>query len=195
MTPRPSALNARARLASILTGQRVRDAATLAACQDLIDTWTLAALDPATFGLLVNAQAACRASITASANVLTDPELPFSLCRVGQSIQVPGAGAAGAVLSTTIEAITDAGSITLADAASTTVAATLTSAGGLAVWGDAPGALTSPTALPQTDGGSVQPGGFLFNGTVYDVVPLTVLVCNEADVQSTRVVLTLVARP
>lgn len=62
-------------------------------------------------------------SITSSAAVLTVVGASFTANDVGKDIQVPGAGAAGATLVSTISAYTSATQVTLADNAGTTLSA------------------------------------------------------------------------
>lgn len=195
MTPLPSAGNARARLVSILAGLAARPAHVQTAAQALVTAWGLAAIDVTAFGRLVSAAGCAYASITTGTKALTDPTLPFALCHVGQVIHVAGAGAAGAVLVTTIDAVVSAGQVTLHDNAATTVAATDTSAGGLSVWGTAPGPVTDLAPLLLPDGTVAQPNVILFNGLRYAVVPVVLLACNEADVQSPMTLLSLVLLP
>lgn len=60
-------------------------------------------------------------AMTASSAVLTDASGPFTSADVGKMIQVAGAGTAGAALVTNIASYTSSSSVTLANAAATTV--------------------------------------------------------------------------
>ena len=126
----------RARVASLITGRTVRTAELMASIATCVAAGSLSAIDTATFGLFSGTAADDSCSITSGLKALTSPNNPWTAADVGKAIHVAGAGAAGAVLSTRIATYVGPGSITVEDAASTTVAATKTSAGGLAAWGD-----------------------------------------------------------
>ncbi len=122
-------------LCDILTGSIQRTAVVQAAIVAIIARYGLVTFDAVTFGL-VNVNAANNnCSITSGAKELTSPDNPWSAGDVGKVIYVQGAGAAGVTLKTTIASYTAAGHVTLTDAASTTVAATISSTAGIAMWG------------------------------------------------------------
>ncbi len=127
----------RFQLASVLPNGQVRDSSLQNALDTLIARWALADVDTASFGVLANAAADYDCSITAADATLTSPNNPWTADDVGKPIHVAGAGAAGVPLLTTILTFTNAGSVELAVAASTTVAAGPATAGGVAVWGTA----------------------------------------------------------
>lgn len=126
----------RARLVDLLTGRTTRDAQLVAAVAAQVAAGALASINGASFGFFANAEGDPSCSITATDKTLTSPNNPWSAGDVGKAIHVAGAGAAGGTLSTRIASFTGAGEVELVDAAATTVAASKTSAGGLAVWGD-----------------------------------------------------------
>lgn len=176
----------RAQIVSLLTGIGVvqRDALLVASIAGLVAAGGLSACDGATFGLFGGAMGSTEAAITTGTKnlVCADPQDngaagPFTAADVGKSIDVAGAGAAGAVLSTTIAAYVSPTSVTLADNAGTTIAATSSSAAGVCVWGwprsvasvvparaDAAGNavqsfLDPVTGLPKSFGGGGTPAG------------------------------------
>lgn len=75
----------------------------------------------AVYGAIGNGKQATDAAITSGQAALTSASNPFVAGDVGKAITVAGAGAAGAVLVTTISAYVSAGHVTLAANASTTV--------------------------------------------------------------------------
>lgn len=151
LTPRTR----RFQLANIIAAQRERTATVQAGIARLVAAGALAAIDAATFGLLHACAATDSVSITAGRKTLTSPDLPWVAADVGKVIHVAGAGAAGAVHVTRIAGFTLAGEIELADAAATTVAATKTSAAGLAAWGWSAG-VTDDGDLITTAAGDAQ---------------------------------------
>ncbi len=137
----------RYRLCSILTGGRtVRDSTVLAAMAQAIAAGSLSAVTTSTFGLVSGAIANPNCAITSGLRVLTSADNPWTAADVGKRIDVAGAGAAGATLTSRIKAYNSAGSVDLWDLAGTTVAPSKTSAGGVAVWGDDINAIS---ALPK----------------------------------------------
>lgn len=134
-TPLASKQTTRARIRDLLCGahQRTADLVAYVAAQVAADG--LSTIDPATFGLLNEAAGTDVGSIAAGTKVWTSPDDPWTAADVGKVAHVAGAGAAGAVLVTTIASFQAAGQVTLADAASTTVAADVGTAGGLGIWG------------------------------------------------------------
>ena len=83
-----------------------------------------------TYGAKANAQTVTDGAMTASSATLTcATSHPFTLASVGMMCAVTGAGAAGAILATTISAYTSSSVVTLAAAASTTVSAASTTIG------------------------------------------------------------------
>lgn len=125
----------RARLGDILTGQAQRSSDVQSAINAQIAAGGLTAIDAVAFGFFAAAASNDVCSITAGSNVLSSPDNPWTAADVGKWIDVAGAGIAGGTLSSVIVSYTNAGGIILRDFAGTTVAATTTSAGGLAVWG------------------------------------------------------------
>lgn len=126
----------RARIADVLTGRTTRTAAIVSTVAAQVAAGSLTALDGATFGLFDSAVADISCSITATDKTLTSPNNPWTSADVGKVIDVQGAGASGATLRTFIASYTAPGEVELATAASTTVAASVSSAAGLAVWGN-----------------------------------------------------------
>lgn len=168
MFPVPSARRARCAVVAILTGSKVRSAPIQAAAASLVSTWSLAAIDAATFGDYAFAVGTADASIAAGTPNLTSPDGLWTAADVGKSIAVAGAGPANAVLSTTILAYGSPTAVTLAANASTTVSASDTSAAGIAVWGK-PATLEVPADPPATvDGNKRLP----LNITAADVAAL-----------------------
>lgn len=134
-------------IGTVLTGRLVRTAADVATVAAQVAAGSLTSIDGATFGLFESAVADDSCSITSGAATLTSPNNPWTSADVGKAIDVQGAGAAGATLRSRIKAYTSAGSVDLWDAASTTVAAAVGSAGGLAIWGND---LNATAVLPKT---------------------------------------------
>ena len=135
LTANPSARNARARIADLLTGSQERTATIKAAVSAQVAAFALTAFDPSTFGFLAVAAGDADCSITAGQAIVTSPNNPWSSLDVGDAFHMQGAGPAGGTLTTTILSYQGPGQVTLAANASTTVAASITSASGLAVWG------------------------------------------------------------
>ena len=123
-------------LSKLLVGRPYRDTSCLAAIAACVSAGSLSAITAATFGLFSNAAADDSVAITSGLKVLTSANNPWSAADVGKAIDVAGAGAAGATLRSRIMAYTSAGQVTLADAAGTTVTPSVSSAAGLAVWGN-----------------------------------------------------------
>ncbi len=123
-------------IGTILTGRTVRSAADVASVATMVAAGSLTSIDGATFGLFDSAVADDSCSLASGAATLTSPNNPWVAGDVGKAIDVQGAGAAGATLRSRIKAFTSAGIVTLWDNAGTTVAALVSSAGGLAVWGN-----------------------------------------------------------
>lgn len=146
---------ARARVRDMLVGATTRNAVVIAAIAAVVTRRALTTIDAATFGLFNEAAGNDVCSITAGAKALTSPDLPWTAADVGKRIDIAGAGAAGGTLRTVIAAYVSAGSITVRDAALTTVAATVTSAGGLAVWGYPPALTLKSQTLQNTAGASL----------------------------------------
>lgn len=126
---------ARARVRDILVGARVRTAALVTELAAYVTGAGLTTIAADTFGRFNAAAGNDVCSITAGLKVLTSTDNPWTAGDVGKAIDVAGAGVAGGTLRSVIDHYTGAGSVTLRDAAATTVAASVTSAGGLAVWG------------------------------------------------------------
>jgi hypothetical protein len=126
----------RFRIASLLMGYaaNVRDAGVIASVNSQLAGLT--AIDPATFANFPDCIATDSVSVASGAANVTSPDNPWTLADVGKRIDIAGAGAAGATMSTTIVAFISAGSITIAENAQTTVAADKNSAEGLAGWGN-----------------------------------------------------------
>lgn len=128
-----------------------------AALNAFITLYALTTLDPTTFGTDMTGKAgASDVSITASSAVLTSPSNPWTAADVGKEIYVQGAGLSGGTLRTSIAGFTNAGSVTLATVAKTTVAASSSGASGIAVWGTAPS--TSQQVFNVRDFGAVGDG-------------------------------------
>lgn len=72
-------------------------------------------------GATGSSQVLSDAAMTASSKTLTSASAPFTSASVGKTVNVTGAGPSGAMLSTTIAAYTSTTTVTLTDAASTTV--------------------------------------------------------------------------
>jgi hypothetical protein len=153
MSAQDSAQNGRARIVALLTSNPARTATITDAASALVTKWSLCGIDPATFGFLSNATGDNMVSVTAGANVLTSPSARWVASDAGRAIDIAGAGVAGVTLRTTIAGFTNAGRVTITANASTTVAATKTSAGGLAIWGDdAPLALRAAPTITDATG-------------------------------------------
>ncbi len=148
----------RYRLGSILAGNNRRTADVIAGADFAIAKGALTALNTSTFGTFDNAQFDNSVAITSGAAILTSANNPWTSAVVGQSIDVAGAGAAGATLRTTVAAYTSAGQITLTDNASTTVAPSSSSAAGLAIWGDLAVATFDPTPAYDSSGNQLDSG-------------------------------------
>lgn len=161
----PSKQTTRARIRDLLCGQVTRTADLAARIAAMVTADALTTIDATTFGLFNDRAGTDVGSITATLKVLTSPDNPWTAADVGKTIDVAGAGAAGGTLRTVIAAYTSAGSITLRDAAVTTVAATVTSAGGLSVWGYPPALSLRPATLMSLAGDAMHsldpavPGG------------------------------------
>jgi parallel beta-helix repeat protein len=136
----------RYRLAGLLVGRTVRTADIQASITAQVTAGSLSSINAATFGLFSGVAADASCSIASGAAVLTALNDNWTAADVGKQIDVAGAGAAGATLRSRIKTYTNSKSITLWDNASTTVAASKTSAGGLAAWGDD---LTGITTVPK----------------------------------------------
>lgn len=147
----PSAQNARAKLVTILT-QPTRGTTEQSNATALITTWSLTSINVASFGRFANAKGDNSVAITSGTKALTSTAGLWLASDVGRTIDVAGAGTAGGTLRTTIAAYVSAGSVTLADNASTTVTPSTTSAAGLAIWGDPAGLVLGSTPLKETDG-------------------------------------------
>lgn len=127
----------RAQAVSVLLHNDTTDSAEAAALSGFLTLWGLTALDPVTFGTDMSSKlGASDVSITSGAAALTSPSNPWAATDVGKEIFVQGAGAAGATLRATIATYVSAGSITLSVLAQTTVAASASSASGIALWGN-----------------------------------------------------------
>lgn len=140
-TPLASAQTNRQAIVDVLVGARQRTAQITDAIAALIAQQSLTALDAASFGQFNNPTGSNVCSIAALGTDLTSTETDsarlWSADDIGKSIDIQGAGPAGATLRTTIADFADPNHVIVADAASTTVTASETSAGGIAVWGDA----------------------------------------------------------
>lgn len=123
-------------IGTLLTGRTVRTADAVASVAAQVAAGSLTTIDGATFGLFDSAVADDSCSITSGAAVLTSSNNPWVAGDAGKAIDVQGAGAAGATLRSRIRTYNSAGSVTLWDNAGTTVAALVSSAGGLAIWGN-----------------------------------------------------------
>lgn len=148
----------RARIVSLITGNRARAADVQAAIDGEVTRGALAAIDEATFGVLGDGAATDSVSITATDATLTSPDNPWTAGDVGKTIHIAGAGAAGGVLVTRIAVFNAAGSVELSDVAVTTVTASKTSAGGLAAWGYDLGLVLSDTPVRSATGEQLQVG-------------------------------------
>jgi hypothetical protein len=129
----------RARILAVLlgAGSNSRSAEVTTAVAALVASGGLTACAGATFGLFAQPVGSNDCAIALGSKNLTSPrDLPWAAADVGKRIDVQGAGAAGATLSTRIAGFTSAGSITLQDDALTAVVASATSTGGIAVWGN-----------------------------------------------------------
>ncbi len=134
--PYDCAQNARGKLVSMILGSRERTTALQSAMTAMVSKYSLASVNVATFGFLANADGDNMVAITNGSTALTSTTGRWKASDAGRTIHVAGAGVAGATLTTTIAAYVSAGAVTLTDAASTTVAPSVSSAGGVAVWGD-----------------------------------------------------------
>jgi hypothetical protein len=146
-----SAQNARAKLATVFS-KSTRTSEDQAAASALITKYSLTAVTASTFGYLSNATGDNMVAITSGTKNATSVSLRWALTDVGRTIDIAGAGAAGATLRTTIAAYVSAGAVTLTDNASTTVAPSVTSAAGLAVWGDPVSLVLDTNPLISSDG-------------------------------------------
>jgi len=173
----------RAQLATVIAAQKTRSAQVQAAIAAIVAGGSLAAIDAATFGFFNNCAATDSVSITATDKTLTSPDAPWIAGDVGKVIHVAGAGAAGAVLVSRIASYTSAGEIELEDAAVTTVAATKTSAGGLAAWGNQATHAVDPAAIQNANGATLQsdisvlvgPAGKVFPAGLYPITDDTTI--------------------
>ncbi len=138
-------------IGGILTGKRGRTVADVDTVGAFIVAGSLTPVVGELFGLFDSPAFDDSCSITSGLKVLTSPNNPWTEADVGKAIDVQGAGAASATLRTTIASYSNPGLVVLTDAAGTTVAASRTSASGLAIWGNALN-LTSRIA-PQSDYG------------------------------------------
>jgi hypothetical protein len=94
------------------------------------DPWVFDVTDPA-YGAVGDGQVVADGAMTASSAALAcTTSAPFTVNDVGKAISVKGAGASGVTtLVTTIAAFTDAGHVTLTDAAATSIT------GAIVIWG------------------------------------------------------------
>lgn len=153
----------RAQIASLINGVTNRTTEIVVAIAALVSRYSLAAVNGLTFGKFNNCKATDSVSTTASSATVTCADNPWVAGDVGKSIDIAGAGTAGAVHSATIATFVSAGEITITPVAVTTVTASKTSTGGLAAWGDAvnavvkgsPLTLDNETTLQQTLSGAL----------------------------------------
>ncbi len=110
------------------------------------------------------------APVSSTAVDVSDTQLGFASNQVGRGVWIPGAGASGNALVTTIASVTDASHATLAASASTSVA------NANFVWGD------DDTAAIQSAYNALQPGQTLFFPIGYYVTSSVL----EDNVQGTR---------
>lgn len=199
-------LRARTQLASILTTAGDRPAWLTAAIDHIVASAGLADIDSDVFGYLIEPQADPSVSATAASAIIHKATTWSPGEDIGKTVHLAGAGAAGATLVGTIVSVNlgDRRYATLSTVASTTVTPSTTSTGGLAVWGWAPGVELTTTPLPglypnhdtrarQLPQVNLPLSSVVIGGVAYNVVPMTVLACDESDVQHTVTVLTLVA--
>ncbi len=141
----------RARLRDILCGTAPRTASAIASADAIIAAWSLTAINTTTFGEGVEETRGGNdvCAITATDKTLTSADNPWTSADVGKIIHVAGAGTAGGTLVSRIASFTSAGEVELEDAAVTTVAPSVTSAAGLAIWfyplNDVSGSAVLPT--------------------------------------------------
>ncbi len=93
-------------------------ATTIATCTDSNHVTLAAAASTSIAALSIT-----DAAMTSGSNVLTSASGKFTSAMVGYAIYVPGAGASGGVLQTTVSGFTDSNHLTLANNASTTTSA------------------------------------------------------------------------
>lgn len=143
-------------IGSIITGRTVRTAADVASIAKMVAAGSLGAIDGAVFGLFDSVATDDSCSITSGARALTSPNNPWTAADVGKAIDVQGAGTGGAALRTIISAYVSPGAVTVGNAAETTVAASVSSASGLAAWGNAYNASTNVPPQSNEAGTVVQ---------------------------------------
>jgi microcystin-dependent protein len=124
-------------IGQILTGKHVRTADDVAAVNAFIAAASLTTFDAETFGLFDSPTFCGICSMDAGSPELdSGSEVAFTPDDVGKTVDVQGAGPAGATLRSTIATYINGGAVTLADNASSNVHETSNSAGGLAIWGN-----------------------------------------------------------
>lgn len=123
-------------------------------------------VDAGLYGLVSDAvRVAVTASITSGAAALTATGATFTAADVGKLIAVPGAGAAGATLISTILAFTDATHVTLANNAGTTLSAVAKT---IAYGTNNAAAMQAALDAVPTDGGTlhIPPGDYVVGSTI-----------------------------
>jgi hypothetical protein len=133
--PLQTARNGRAQIVDILTAATKRDAGTVNSVNKLVTKWNLTAIDASTFGFLSQRVGDNSVSCVSGTGNVTSVSGRFASGDVGKTIHIAGAGAGGATYVGSITTYVSSSAITVAPAVSTTVSATKTSAGGLAMWG------------------------------------------------------------
>lgn len=142
----------RAKVVDIIVGSTSRTSVVTGALATCLAAGGLAAIGNTTFGLFNNCAGTTEGTATAASTNYTSIENPWTPADVGRSIDIQGAGAAGAVHSTTIAAYVGPGQITLTNPAITSVVPTSSSASGCAIWGDAVVQILDRTPLQSADG-------------------------------------------
>ena len=148
----PCEANARAQYVRNVIGNKQRIQPFLGAQDALVAKWSLTNVSSSTFGFLCSADGDNYVSTTATSATVTSTDDSWVAGDVGQVIHIQGAGAAGAVHVSTITGFTNTKQITIADVAVTTVTASKTSKGGMAVWGYSPSQFNETEPLMDTTG-------------------------------------------
>jgi len=177
----------RGRILAILLGAGAisRSSDVVAAVSSLVSAGGLTACDGSSFGLFNYAKGSNDCAITNGLKVLTSPvDLPWTVDDIGKPIDVQGAGAAGGVLSSVIVGFNSTGSITLRDAAQTSVTRSSTGTGGIAIWGlqtvfnTDPNAIKNPSTLAnmQSEVSVVNaPAGRIYPAGIYQITDDTTI--------------------
>lgn len=148
--PLPCQANGRAQIVNAICTYKTRDQTYTDAVNYNITRYSLTSLDPATFGFLASCDGDNFVSVNGTAVTSTDQ--CWDSGDVGMTIDIQGAGTAGATLRALIVAVGGPTACTINVSAPTTTVASKTSAVGIAVWGWPATTITEASPLKSLDG-------------------------------------------